>query len=122
MRSVFGLLGQSDISPGQLEGLYPALGDINPATVQQLRNEALYDQYVDRQARDVELLKQDEAISLPHDFDYAQLSGLSRELAAKMNMLQPETLAAAAKIEGMTPAALTILLTVARSKGRQVAW
>ncbi|MDQ1901303.1 tRNA uridine-5-carboxymethylaminomethyl(34) synthesis enzyme MnmG [Paracoccus sp. WLY502] len=121
MRSVFGLLGQSDISPGQLEGLYPALGDINPATVQQLRNDALYDQYVDRQARDVELLKQDEAISLPHDFDYAQLSGLSRELAAKMNMLQPETLAAAAKIEGMTPAALTLLAVASKNRSKLTA-
>lgn len=113
-RSLFGLVGQQDVSLDQLESLHPEIHKINPATLEQLRNDALYDQYIDRQARDVELLKQDEAVLLPEKFDYAQLSGLSKELAAKLNTFRPETLAAAAKIEGMTPAALTLLLAASK--------
>ncbi|WP_188714498.1 tRNA uridine-5-carboxymethylaminomethyl(34) synthesis enzyme MnmG [Paracoccus acridae] len=120
-RSIFGLMGQQDISLAQLEGLHPEIRKINPATLEQLRNDALYNQYIDRQARDVELLKQDEAVLLPEKFNYAQLSGLSKELAAKLNALRPETLAAAAKIEGMTPAALTLLLAASKFKKKLTA-
>lgn len=121
MRSVFDLMGQNDVSVSRLEMLYPALRSIDSATVQQLRNDALYDRYVDRQARDVELLKQDESVMLPKDLDYARLSGLSKELAAKLSARQPDTLAAAARIEGMTPAALTLLLAASKIQKKSTA-
>ncbi|WP_295044853.1 tRNA uridine-5-carboxymethylaminomethyl(34) synthesis enzyme MnmG [uncultured Paracoccus sp.] len=113
-RSVFSLLGQVDIQIAQLADLHPALSEIAAETLQQLKNDALYHQYTDRQARDAELLRNDEAIPLPLDFDYGQLSGLSGELSAKLMATKPQTLAAAARIEGMTPAALTLLLTATR--------
>ncbi|VDS07769.1 tRNA uridine 5-carboxymethylaminomethyl modification enzyme MnmG [Paracoccus haematequi] len=118
-RTIFGLLGQTDIPLAQLMDLYPALSSIRAETLQQIRNDALYHQYTERQARDAEMLRNDEAISLPLDFDYGQLSGLSGELTAKLMAAQPATLAAAAKIEGMTPAALTLLLTVTRMTGKR---
>lgn len=118
-RTIFGLLGQTDIPLTQLMDLYPALGSIRAETLQQIRNDALYHQYTERQARDAEMLRNDEAISLPLDFDYGQLSGLSGELTAKLMAAQPATLAAAAKIEGMTPAALTLLLTATRMTGKR---
>ncbi len=119
MRSIFALLGQPDVPQDRLNALFPALADIQPDTLQQIRNDALYHQYTDRQARDAELLRNDEAVSLPADFDYTRLSGLSGELTAKLMTARPATLAAAARIEGMTPAALTLLLTATRMAGKR---
>lgn len=119
IRSAFGLLGMVDIEQSTVLSLAPELAQISADTLQQLRNDALYDQYLDRQSRDAEALRADEAVSLPHGLDYTTISGLSGELQAKLTHLRPATLAAAAKIEGMTPAALTLLLAVARSLGRR---
>jgi tRNA uridine 5-carboxymethylaminomethyl modification enzyme len=118
-RSMFSLLGQADIPVVKLAALFPALSRVNPDTLQQISNDALYYQYTERQARDAELLRYDEGVHLPLDFDYSQLSGLSGELTAKLMAIRPQTLAAAAKIEGMTPAALTLLLTATRILGRR---
>lgn len=117
-RSIFTLLGGTDICADRLAGLVPDLLDLRPETLQQLRNDALYHQYADRQARDAEILRADEAIDLPQDLDYARISGLSAELRAKLTAARPATLAAAAKIEGMTPAALTLLVAMARAGRR----
>lgn len=116
-RSIFNLLGQADISLDQLTTLHPALSKIGTDTLRQISNDALYHQYTARQARDAELLRSDEAVPLPIDFDYDRLSGLSGELKAKLTTIRPTTLAAATKIEGMTPAALTLLLAVTRNTG-----
>ena len=118
-RSIFDLLGQADISFRQLTNLYPPLSTVDRETVRQISNDALYQQYVDRQARDAELLRSDEAMTLATDYDYGQLSGLSGELTAKLASIRPQTLAAAAKIEGMTPAALTLLLVATRKTGKR---
>lgn len=118
-RSVFSLLGQADIPVERLKDLFPALSAIRADTLQQISNDALYHQYTDRQARDAELLRSDETILLPLDFDYTRLSGLSGELTAKLMEMRPATLAAAAKIEGITPAALTLLLTATRMTGKR---
>ena len=118
-RSIFQLLSQTEVDQDQLVDLYPGLSDIDTTTLQQIRNDALYHQYADRQARDAEALRNDEVVSLPSDFDYGSLVGLSSELRSKLVQLRPETLAAAARIEGMTPAALTLILAATRSKGKR---
>lgn len=118
-RSVFQLLSQTEIDHDHLADLYPGLSDIDATTLQQIRNDALYHQYADRQARDAEALRNDEVVSLPSEFDYGSLVGLSSELRSKLVQLRPETLAAAARIEGMTPAALTLILAATRSKGKR---
>lgn len=120
-RSMFQLLGQWDIPVDNLMDLHPPLTEVHAVSLQQVRNDALYDQYLDRQARDAELLRADEAIRLPGDFDYGRMSGLSGELKAKLLQARPSTLAAAAKIEGMTPAALTLLLAATRLPGKRPA-
>ena len=94
---------------------------MQPETLQQIRNDALYHRYTDRQARDADLLRNDEGVHLAYNFDYSRLSGLSGELTAKLMAIRPTTLAAAAKIEGMTPAALTLLLTATRISARKQA-
>lgn len=121
IRSVFTLLGQQNIALEDLSELFPPLQDIAAATLRQIQCDALYSQYTDRQAADADLLRRDEAIPLPSDFDYSQLMGLSNELKAKLTEARPETLAAAAKLEGMTPAALTLVIAAVRSRGFKAA-
>lgn len=118
-RTAFGLLGQSDISIESLAVVFPEIREIAPATLQQIQNDALYQQYIGRQGRDAELLRNDEAIVLPTDLDYRQLPGLSHELAGKLTAFRPATLAAAARIEGMTPAALTLLVAASKPAKRR---
>jgi tRNA uridine 5-carboxymethylaminomethyl modification enzyme len=67
---------------------------------------------MDRQDRDAAALQRDEAVTIPDGFAYAELGGLSNELKAKLERQRPATLAQAAQVEGMTPAALTLLLAV----------
>lgn len=121
IRSAFGLLGQPEISTELLARLVPVISALQPETLHQLQNDALYHQYTDRQARDAALLRGDESIGLSADLDYASLSGLSNELKAKLLEARPTTLAAAAKIEGMTPAALTLVLAALRASKKRTA-
>lgn len=120
-RSVFALLGTADIDPDLVLSLAPEMANIPGPTLQQIKNDALYHQYTDRQERDAQALRADEAVILPPWMDYSAISGLSGELRMKLLQFRPQTLAAAAKIEGMTPAALTLLLAVARSGERRKA-
>lgn len=121
LRSLFTLIGLGDIDSERLIELAPELSELEAETLQQLRNDALYQQYTDRQARDADALRADEMVVLPEDLDYAVVSGLSAELRAKLIQAKPATLAAAAKIEGMTPAALTLLIALARTAKRRTA-
>lgn len=118
-RSVFGLMGHADVTTDQLAALFPPISDIAADTLRQVFNDALYHQYIDRQCRDAQKLRDDEAIILITDFDYEHLPGLSTELAVKLSEIRPATLAAAARIEGMTPAALTLLVASMRAKSRR---
>ncbi|MGP3696651.1 tRNA uridine-5-carboxymethylaminomethyl(34) synthesis enzyme MnmG [Rhodobacter sp. NSM] len=85
----------------------------------QLSRDALYAQFILRQEQEALALKRDEAIRIPDDFDYAPLSGLSAELKSKLTRLRPATMAQAARIEGMTPSALTLILARLRRSGRE---
>ncbi|MEF9606263.1 tRNA uridine-5-carboxymethylaminomethyl(34) synthesis enzyme MnmG, partial [Paracoccus sp. PXZ] len=94
------------------------LASCDQAIIGQLATDALYHQYTDRQDKDAELLRKEEAVAIPAGFNYDALSGLSNELKLKLNHHRPATLAAAASIEGMTPAALTLMLAVIRAGSR----
>lgn len=118
-RSVFELLGSADIDQETLVGLMPPLATMHADTAQQLRNDALYHQYVDRQARDAQALRSDEGVGLAEALDYANIAGLSAELRSKLTAARPQTLAAASKIEGMTPAALSLLVALSRTQRRR---
>ncbi|RDW14587.1 tRNA uridine-5-carboxymethylaminomethyl(34) synthesis enzyme MnmG [Paracoccus thiocyanatus] len=119
-RSLFALLAQQDIEPDQILALDADLAAHEPATIRQLAADALYHQYADRQERDANMLRKEEAVVIPTEFDYDALPGLSNELKSKLNQHRPANLAAAASIEGMTPAALTLLLAVLRTNKRRV--
>ncbi|ROU03158.1 tRNA uridine-5-carboxymethylaminomethyl(34) synthesis enzyme MnmG [Histidinibacterium lentulum] len=90
--------------------LAPDLADIAPDIRDQLKRDALYAQYIERQQKDVEALNRDEDRVIPDWMDYAAIEGLSRELAGKLSAARPATLAHASRIDGMTPAALLLIL------------
>ncbi len=120
-RSVFQLLSFKDISLDTLAPLDPAISNLDPETAVQLAKEALYANYIERQARDVAVLKKDEALEIPLDFPFDSLQGLSNELKGKLQQTRPETIAQASRVDGMTPAALTLILAKLRQRIRKVA-
>lgn len=120
-RSLFALLAQSDIDRSQVLALDEVLASAEPDLLEQLCADALYDQYTDRQARDAALLRKEEGVAIPFDFRYELLSGLSNELKSKLVAAKPATIAGAGKIEGMTPAALTLILASIRGLHRRSA-
>lgn len=117
-RSLFALLAQADIAREKVLSLDPDLAGYGDHIINQLGIDALYHQYTDRQSRDAELLRKEEAAMIPADFDYQRLSGLSNELKSKLEQHRPVSIAAAAAIEGMTPAALTLILAMIRTAKR----
>ena len=103
---------------GLLEALIPELSDLDIPTRVQLERDALYAHYILRQERDVEALKRDENQILPPDMSFEDISGLSNELKAKLQQARPANLAQAARIDGMTPAALALVLAKVRQVDR----
>ncbi len=118
-RSGFQMLSFKDVTLQTLVQLDKDLGTLDDETAAQLEREALYANYLERQARDVEILKKDEAVEIPSDFDFDSLHGLSNELKLKLSQTRPETIAQAGRIDGMTPAALTLILAKLRQNLRK---
>ena len=108
--------------PGQtlecLAQLWPELNRFGPKMVDRLENDARYAVYLDRQQKDIESFKRDELLVMPADMDYSDISGLSSELRNKLSLVKPRTLGQAGRIEGMTPAALTVLASKARRRSK----
>ncbi len=103
------LLGYPGVDDAVLQTLLPGIDQFDDATLAQLRREALYVSYERRQREQTEALRRDEARCIPKDLDYHAIPGLSAELRGKLDRARPETLAQAARIEGMTPAALALI-------------
>lgn len=99
-------VGFSDIEP-----LFPELADMDGSIKQQVGYDALYANYLARQQKDIDVLRKDEGFRIPEDFDYSDIEGLSNELKSKLNQARPANLSQAGRIEGMTPAALILLLS-----------
>jgi tRNA uridine 5-carboxymethylaminomethyl modification enzyme len=113
-RTAFDLLAFPEVDMARLAAVWPELGEIPPGLAATLETDARYAVYLDRQAADAAAVKRDEAVRLPAELDYAAISGLSGELRQKLAAVRPASLAQAARIEGMTPAALALLLGRAR--------
>jgi tRNA uridine 5-carboxymethylaminomethyl modification enzyme len=99
-----------DVSFDDVIALAPDLSGLTGEIRDQIARDALYANYINRQQRDVEKLRKDEAYVIPNGFDYRDIPGLSSELTAKLERTCPSDLAQAARIDGMTPAALALLL------------
>ena len=93
----------------RLAAIWPELAAIRSDVAEQLEIEARYRGYLQRQDSDIAAFRREEGLGLPGDLDFAQLSGLTNELRQALARVQPTTLGAAARIPGMTPAALTLL-------------
>src|SRR6056297_2891738 len=120
-RTGFQLLAFPDIDFSRLIELDATLADVDPLSRAQLEKDALYANYIARQERDVEMMKRDEAQEIPETFDFGTLQGLSHELRQKLTVARPGTLAQAGRVEGMTPAALTLILARLRQLQRRSA-
>ena len=97
-----------------LERLWPKLATLPQPVKAQVEADAKYAVYLDRQADEIDRARREEGASLDADFDYGALVGLSRELRDKLATARPLTVGQAHRLEGMTPAAITLLLAHAR--------
>ena len=109
-RSAFDLLRYPDIGLARLAAIWPDLRGLRKDVAEQIEIEGKYAGYLDRQVADIRAFRNDEALKLPADLDYRAIGGLSNEVRQKLTEARPATLAAAARISGVTPAALTALL------------
>src|SRR4051794_35786210 len=117
-RTAFELLSYPTISISDLARIWPRFSEFPAKIAEQIEIEAKYDVYLSRQAADIASYRHDESFELPDDFDYAALPGLSNEVRHKLIAQKPRTIGHAAKIDGITPAALTLLVAhIRRGRG-----
>jgi tRNA uridine 5-carboxymethylaminomethyl modification enzyme len=115
-RNLVQLLAYPDIGFDELAAVWPHIAGWAPTVREQLEIDAAYAGYLDRQDADVEAFRRDEALTLPAELDYAAVGGLSNEAREKLARVRPATLGQAARIEGVTPGALTALLAHVRRR------
>ncbi|MGF1641677.1 MAG: tRNA uridine-5-carboxymethylaminomethyl(34) synthesis enzyme MnmG [Rhodospirillales bacterium] len=113
-------LGHPAVTVAVLARLWPELAAIPPDIAEQLQNDEHYSAYVDRQEADIRAFRRDQALEIPPDLDLDAIGGLSNEVRTKLREARPATVAAAARISGVTPAALTALLGHVRRRGERV--
>ena len=118
-RTAFQVLAFPDVTLAQLLPMVPGLDAEDPEICAQVATDAVYAQYLDRQSNEIAVLQRSDGIAIDRGFDYAAISGLSSELRSKLMQRRPETMQQAGRIEGMTPAALLLLLAHLRKAQRQ---
>ena len=109
-RSAYDLLAYPDIDFDTLTRVWPQLSEITPEIRDQVSIDAQYKGYLERQSADVAAFRRDEELRLPRDLDFDSVGSLSAEIRLKLKEIQPETIGAASRIPGVTPAAVTALL------------
>ncbi|MBN9515195.1 MAG: tRNA uridine-5-carboxymethylaminomethyl(34) synthesis enzyme MnmG [Alphaproteobacteria bacterium] len=115
-RSALDLLAYPEIDWARLGGLWPELTGVAPEIVEQLTIDSRYEGYLARQRQDIVAYRRDEALELPADLDYGAIGSLSNEVRQKLQNHKPATLGQAARISGVTPAALVALLKHVRRR------
>ncbi len=115
-RSAAQLLAYPDVTLDRLAAIWPELAGISPDIAEQLEIDARYAGYVERQEADIRAFRKDEALQLSADLDYDTVGSLSTEIRTKLREARPASLGAAARIPGVTPAALVALLKHVRRR------
>jgi tRNA uridine 5-carboxymethylaminomethyl modification enzyme len=115
-RTAAELLAHPGVDLARLAQIWPELGSLPPDIAEQVEIDARYAGYLDRQERDIAAFRRDEALLLPPALDYETVGSLSREIRDKLATARPATLGAAARISGVTPAALVALLKHVRRR------
>jgi len=119
-RSARELLGYRNIGLHRLAALWPEIRGIPPQIAGQIEIEAGYAGYLERQEADIRAFRRDEALAIPEDLDFDAIPGLSTEVRGKLRQARPATLGQAARISGVTPAALTVLLGHVRRRDQRL--
>jgi tRNA uridine 5-carboxymethylaminomethyl modification enzyme len=118
-RSAFELLSHPHIGIADIAKIWPQFGDVPAKIAEQLEIDAKYDVYLSRQAADIAAYRRDEGLELPESLDYSQLPGLSIEARQRLDVARPRTIGQAARLDGITPAALTLLVAHLKRNGRR---
>ena len=113
------LMGYDGVDFAKLRQVWPELSDVTPQVAEQMEIEAQYAGYLDRQEADIVAFRRDEDMRLPADLDYRAIGGLSNEAKDKLSTVKPATLGQAARIEGMTPGAISAVLGYLRREARK---
>jgi len=109
-RNALELMAYDGVDFAKMRAIWPELADVTPQVAEQMEIEAQYAGYLDRQEADIVAFRKDEDMRLPADLDYRLIGGLSNEAKDKLSTVRPATLGQAARIEGMTPGAITAVL------------
>jgi tRNA uridine 5-carboxymethylaminomethyl modification enzyme len=118
-RSAFELLSHPNIGMAELATIWPQFADLPPKIAEQLEIDAKYDVYLSRQAADIAAYRRDEKLELPEGLDYSQIRGLSTEVRQRLSSARPRTISQAARMDGITPAALTLLVAHLKRNSRR---
>jgi tRNA uridine 5-carboxymethylaminomethyl modification enzyme len=116
-RTAFELLSYPNVGTAHVARIWPEFATLDPKIAEQLEIDAKYAVYLDRQAADVAAFRRDEGLALPDDLDYATMTALSWEVRHKLQSIRPRTIGQAGRIDGITPAALTLLAAHIRRNG-----
>ncbi len=108
-----------DIDIADLARVWPCFNELDCRALEQIGIDAKYEVYLSRQAADVKSYRRDESLELPDGIDYAALPGLSNEVRAKLELHRPRTIGQAGRIDGITPAALALLVANLRRPQRK---
>ncbi len=118
-RTALKLLARAGIGRSELMRVWPEVSGIPEAALKQVAHDCRYAGYLERQQSDIDACRRDEALLLPPGLDYEAIGGLSNEMRERLNAVQPDTLGAAARVPGVTPAALVALMRHARRSPRK---
>jgi len=110
-RSCINIMGQRKVNMAKIRQIFPNMKRFSACLDKQVEIDAHYEGYLRRQERDIRSFKKDEGLNIPIDFDYNALSGLSNEMKSKFNLIRPKNIGQASRIDGVTPAAILILLS-----------
>ena len=110
-RSCMEVIGQRNVNMAKIRQIFSNIPDYGASIDKQVEIDAHYKGYLQRQSRDISLFKKDESVAIPESIKYDTLSGLSNEIKSKLIKVKPKTLGQAIRIDGVTPAAIIILLS-----------
>jgi len=120
-RSCLEIIGQRNVNMAKIRQVFSNIPVFDPNIEKQVEIDAHYMGYLDRQARDINSFKKDEQTIIPDNINYEELSGLSNEVKSKLIIVRPKTLGQAIRIDGVTPAAIIILLSHIKKKSTKIA-
>jgi len=115
-RSANSILSQKDIKMSKIKEIWPEIGDYTAEIEEQVEINAHYKGYMKKQKADILAFKRDESLKIPSDINYDSFSGLSNEVKSKFKQIRPKTMGQALRIDGITPAAVFILLSHLKRK------